>query len=108
MARYILNSAVITSEGVYEYKLISVEEAKKWLETGEFVSTIGYEETAKALELITGVKVDVNRKQVKMDKDDEALIFRLTCRLDNPALKGNMSIDFVLNNCEIGLLKRLM
>jgi rhamnose utilization protein RhaD (predicted bifunctional aldolase and dehydrogenase) len=108
MARYILNSAVITSEGVYEYKLISVEEAKKWLETGEFVSTIGYEETAKALELITGVKVDVNRKQVKMDKDDEALIFRLTCRLDNLALKGNMSIDFVLNNCEIGLLKRLM
>jgi hypothetical protein len=108
MVRYILNSAVITSEGVYEYKLISVEEAKKWLEVGEFVSTIGYEETAKALELITGVKVDVNRKQVKMAKNDEALIFRLTCRLDNPVLKGNMSIDFVLNNCEIGLLKRLM
>ena len=28
--RYILNSAVITTEGIYEYEIISAEEAQQW------------------------------------------------------------------------------
>jgi hypothetical protein len=105
--RYVLNSAVITKEGLYEYKLINVEEAKKWLEKGEFTSTIGYQETVDALRILTGKEVFVNRRMVKMDTGDEALVFRLTCRLDNAELKGKMTADFVLNNCELGLLKKI-
>ncbi len=104
--RYILNSAVITSPGVYIYRLIDVEEAKRWLEEGGWESTLGYEETAKALEYLTGMTIPVNRKLVKMEAGDEALVFRLTVRLDDPALKGKVGKEFVLKNCEIGILSR--
>jgi hypothetical protein len=107
MKKYILNSAVITSPGMYEYNFITVEEMKKWLEAGDWVSTIGYEETAKALQELTGIKIPVNRQQIKMKQGDEALIFRLTCRLDNPQLKGYLTTEFIKNNCEIGILKKI-
>jgi len=104
--RYILNSAVITSPGTYTYRLISLDEAKKWLSKGPFVSTLGYQETAMALTALTDVPCDTNRKIIQMQVSDEALVFRLTCRLDNPSLKGQLSTEFVLNNCEIGILKK--
>lgn len=104
--RYILNSAVITTPGKYEYKLITLDEAKEWLSRGEFESTLGYRETAEALSLLTGIEIPVNRKMVQFQSGDEALVFRLTCRLDSPELKGKVGVDFILNNCEIGILKK--
>ena len=105
--RYILNSAVITTPGVYEYKLITPEEAKKWLEEGDFVSTIGYQETADALEVLTGVRVCVCRTLIEMKEGDEALVFRLTVRLSDPQLKGKLTKEFVIKNSEIGILRKL-
>lgn len=105
--RYIVNSAVITSPGVYEYRLISIEEAKEWLSKGPFISTIGYQETADVLHKLTGYPIEVNRKMIKMEVGDEALVFRLTIRLDDVRLKGEVGEDFILQNCEIGLLKRV-
>jgi len=104
--RYILNSAVITTPGRYSYCLIGVEEAKEWLMSGPFESTLGYQETAIALSALTGMPVRVNRKMVQMRTGDEALVFRLTCRLDDPRLKGQLSPEFVLQNCEIGILRK--
>jgi len=105
--KYILNSAVITTPGVYEYKLISVEEAKRWLSKLDWESTIGYQETIDALATLTEIRVPLNRKLVKMKAGDEALVFRLTCRLNDPNLKGHLSKEFVLQNCEIGILKKI-
>ncbi|MCX7641218.1 MAG: YddF family protein [Elusimicrobiales bacterium] len=105
--KYILNSAVITSPGVYEYKIIDINEVKEWLKQGEVMNTIGYEETIKAFNELFGTNLVVNRKMVKMETGDEALVFRLTCRLDDVNLKGNLTKEFVLQNCEIGLLKKL-
>jgi len=105
--KYILNSAVITSPGTYEYHLINAEQAKSWLKSGGWKSTIGYVETAYALATLVGMPIPLNRKLVRMEPGDEALVFRLTCRLSNPELKGKLSPDFVLKNCEIGILKRI-
>lgn len=104
--RYILNSAVITSPGIYQYVLITPEEAGMWIQNSVFESTIGYPETAIALTEILGIEIPVNRKQIKMQVGDEALVFRLTCRLDDPRAKGEQGIDFIRENCEIGLLIR--
>ncbi len=106
MKKYILNSAVITSPGIYEYRLISADEARNWLTRGPFESTLGYIETAEALSQLLGHPVGVNRRMVKMDQGDEALVFRLTCRLDDPRLKGKVGVEFISQNCEIGLLTR--
>lgn len=107
MKRYILNLAVITTEGLYEYKLLSVEEAKDWLSKGEFESTIGNLETALAFYEVFGIQVDISRKLVKMEQGDEALVFKINCRLEDVGLKVKISEDFVLKNLEIGLLKKL-
>lgn len=107
--RYVLNSAVITSPGTYRYKLVSVSEASLWLASGEFLSAVGYEETAKALSELTGASVPVNRVVLVMQPRDQALVFRLVLpageRL-NPDRKGHMGLDFIREHCEIGLLTR--
>jgi len=106
--KYLLNSAVITAPGVYEYSYISLEEAKQWLQEGNWESTIGYPETAIALSQLTGIEIPVNRKQIQMQPHDEALVFRLTKRLSEPELKGQVGISNIISNCEIGLLRRRM
>jgi len=104
--KYILNSAVITTQGEYSYILIDIENAKKWLDENisNVISTIGYQETADALQLITGHNIPVNRIQIKMQAGDEALVFRLTKRLSEVDMKGQVGTENILKNCEIGIL----
>ncbi|HOL44681.1 MAG TPA: DUF1874 domain-containing protein [Methanoregulaceae archaeon] len=104
--RYVLNSAVITTPGKYTYRLISNEEIKEWLMRGPFESTLGYQETATALSVLTGIPIGVNRRMVQFRVGDEALVFRLTCRLDDPRLKGYVGEDFILDHCEAGILRK--
>ena len=105
MARYILNSAVITAPGIYNYHHITAADALLWLHEGGWESTTGYEETAEALQRISGIEIPCNRKQIVMNVDDEALVFRLTKRLITPDDKGKIGVDEVLANCEIGILR---
>ena len=106
--RYILNSAVISTPGMYKYELITIEQCKEWLSLNASVveSAIGYQETADALSAITGFVVEVNRLMVKMLEGDESLVFRLTTRLPIP-IKGSVGKQFVLDNSELGLLTKL-
>lgn len=108
--RYLLNSAVITAEGTYEYKHIMPAEAITWLHEKGWESTIGYPETAMALAKIASVNIPINRKVITMQVGDEALVFRLVFPQGyrpDPTQKGSMGIDFILANCEIGILRRL-
>jgi hypothetical protein len=106
--KYLLNSAVITKEGIYEYRLISNDEAKKWLEENEYESGIGYVETASAIEKLYKIPIPVSRSQVReFNVGDEALVFRLTIRLNDPSLKGKLTPDFIIKHCEVGILRRI-
>lgn len=102
--KYILNSAVITNFGEFTYVPQTPEQASEFIPGAE--STIGYQATADALSELTGHPVALSRAQIKMQPGDHALVFRLTCRLDDPAMKGKLSAEFVRQNCEIGLLTR--
>jgi hypothetical protein len=75
--RYILNSAVITAPGTYEYRVIDRNLARAWAGQGPFVSTIGYPETAAFAGEILDVPVPANRIMVSMVPGDEALVVRL-------------------------------
>jgi len=111
MQRYILNSAVITAPGQYDYRLIETGEAVEWLAAGKYKSTIGYEETAMALEALTGFEIETYRVNIIMDPGDQALVFRLVLPRGSarPGAddKGYMGLDFIEDNCEIGILERL-
>ena len=110
--KYILNSAVITAEGTFEYRHVPVQEAQIWINQGQYVSTIGYRETAIAMsEVLNCAPLAVNRVIVKMQTGDEALVFRVNLPLGERRLavhkKGRESVQRIIENCEIGILKRI-
>jgi len=112
MKRYILNSAVLTDFGTYEYMPMTPEEARRWYAEGEVpVSTIGYEETASALSQLLSVTVPVNRITIKMAPGDEALVFRLVLPPGSPRIdprdKGRIMQVVSAGHWELGLLRRL-
>ena len=110
--RYVLNSAVITAPGTYEYKRVSPEEAKRWWFSGDPpLSTVGYPETAEALSQLLGVPVQVNRVTIVMEPGDEALVFRLVLPPGTPRIqpheKGRIAEHVRAGHWELGLLRRL-
>lgn len=111
MARYLLNSAVITAPGTYRYRLVSREEASRWMAEGDYTSAIGYEQTAEALAKISGLPVPVNRVTVKMEPGDEALVFRIALPEGHPRIdpKDKGALENVLREgyYELGVLERL-
>lgn len=109
--RFILSSAVITAPGSYRYRHITLPEARKWIEAGPYHSTIRYRETARALGALVGRPIDTRDEQVKMQPGDEALVFRLVFPPGTRGLpadqKGKVSVEFILNHCELGILERV-
>lgn len=124
---YILNSAVITAYGKYEYTPTTAGEARAWLQEHTWISCIGYPETAEALETITTlngkyppIKIPVNRQAIQMKckwndekeefEGDEALVFRLVFTSGyrpDPVHKGKLGYEFIKEHCEFGILQRI-
>lgn len=103
----LLNSAVMPNEGVYTLKQISAETFKAVLqqaaETNNFKSYIGYAETAKLIERISGVTVEVSREQATLTLGDTMLIVKLRQRVANPADKETLQLsidDFEFFQCD--------
>jgi len=109
----LLNSAIMPQPGWYYYTHISPEEAKKFLEqSGCFESFIGYEATARILERILALppgSIPVNRRTTKFERKGQvAIVFRLTKRLPDEALKGALSEEELLAwPHELGLIRYL-
>lgn len=101
--RYVLNSAVITAPGRYSYRLVSEKEAANWLRQGPFMSRVGYHNTAKHIQNISGIKPEVNREATAMLPGDEALVVRLKYRVQNPGEKATYQPG--ANDWEYGILQ---
>ena len=54
-SRFLLNSAVITRPGTYKYRLVSIDEAREWLQT-PYVSRLRHSVTADAIEILLGTR----------------------------------------------------
>jgi hypothetical protein len=110
MSRYILSSAVVTSPGTYTYETIELDAAREWLRAGPWTSTIGYSETAAALEELTGVHVQADRRVIVMQPGHEALVFRLVLPPGAPRVppgaKGSLGAAYIREHCELGILRR--
>jgi hypothetical protein len=111
MKKYLLNSAVLTSFGTWEYKPMTPEEARLWYDPEKTISTIGYEETAAVLTEILGHPVVVNKINARMEVGDEALVFRLVFPPGTPRLKSyekGRILNIIKSGWwELGLLRRI-
>ena len=103
----LLNAAVMPTEGHYTLKQISQTEFRTALRDAaaadNFQSYIGYPETARLLEELTGVDIEVSREQATLAGGDVMLIVKLRHRVADPSTKTTLepSIDdFEFYRCE--------
>jgi len=83
----LLNSAMMPVEGTYRLTRLTEEEFVKRLQAMPFQSFIGYRDTARFIEEISGLKIQISRDQTIVQDGDNLLICRLKYRLQNPSLK---------------------
>ena len=103
----LLNSAVMPDEGVYTLKQITestfTQEIQEAAASDNFKSYIGYPETARLIEQITGITVEVSRAQATLTPGDIMLIVKLRQRVANPADKETLQLsidDFEFYRCD--------
>lgn len=103
----LLNSAVMPTEGVYTLKRISKSKFQGLLQEAaaadNFQSYIGYPETARLIEQLTNIEIEVSREQATLAPGDIILIVKLRQRVANPTDKAipQLSIgDFEFFRCD--------
>ena len=95
----LLNSAMMPRHGWYDYRPCQsdtfVTAVKNAHAAGALRSYIGYEQTAKMIEDMTGVPIPVSREQTPVNVGDMLLICKLAYRVGDPKTKGQpMPADF--------------
>lgn len=76
----LLNTTIITSDGDYSIRTVSLEESKQLLKNTCVLSAIGHQSTADILSLLLGIPVVMNRIEYKQEIGDVALCFKLKGR----------------------------
>ncbi len=101
----LLNSPRLTTFGSYEYRLISVEEARVLVREG-FSSAIGHPGTAGALSKLLGVVVPEQRISYRQMPGEQAIVFELIGRLPEGMVLGQDEITRI--DYRLGLLTRTL
>ncbi len=90
MAKYLLNSAVITRPGLYRYTILTEEQFVDLLmKSKNILSRVGYEATKRRVEELTDGRVSprISRETSPMYPGDTALVIRLRYRVEDPKKK---------------------
>jgi hypothetical protein len=81
MAKFIMNTSIVPNNGTFTLATIDEDEAKKWVANGDWTSAVGHPGTAEVMSSLLGTEISPNRIQVTFEVGDEALVFKLDCRL---------------------------
>lgn len=79
----ILNTTILTVDGLFSLKTISLEEAKRVIDSyrpENIISAVGHQSTSDILSTLLKVDIKVNRIMFKQEPGQEALCFKLNGR----------------------------
>lgn len=76
----VLNTSILTTEGTYTLRAITLDEAKSLSSNNEILSAVGHQSTAEVLTELLGVSVPVNRIMFEQKAGQQALVFKLNGR----------------------------
>lgn len=77
--------------GTYQCQPITKEEFCEILRNSDdYKSSIGYEQTARYIEKISGCKIPVSRDATSLNSADTMLVCKLKYRVANPSSKGSV------------------
>ena len=107
MRRYLMNSAVCTSPGVYRWHLVAAsdwaEPVRAGFDAGELISAIGYPETAEVISRLVGRPISVSRVRVDLEPGDIVYVARLVTRVRAEAKGRRLGLD--PEDFEFGILE---
>ena len=91
----LLNSAMMPAPGTYRLRELTRDEWVQAIQTAaqeeSIQSYIGYPDTARHVQEITGLPIEVNRAEVTLDKAATLFIVKLRYRVADPAQKGQFA-----------------
>lgn len=77
----LLNTSILTADGTFDLRTITLEEAKDLVnEATGLDSAIGHESTAQIMTELLGISVPVNRQMFVQQPGQQALVFKLNGR----------------------------
>jgi hypothetical protein len=91
----LLNTSIITADGDYSLKSITLSEAKELIEAKELDSAIGHQSTADIMSLLLEVKVIVNRQMFSQSINQKALIFKLNGRPEEGKVLSKEEVESI-------------
>ncbi len=101
----LLNTSVLTAFGIFEFRKISLFEARELVKTAETVSAIGHAATAEILSELLEIEIRPNRAEFVQAIDEIALIFKLKARITEGKVLNRAEIEEI--GYEFGILRRL-
>lgn len=76
----ILNTTILTTDGEFSLKTISLEDAKDIIKDKEIISAVGHQATSDVLTDLLGVEIPVNRINFEQQAGQKAICFKLKGR----------------------------
>lgn len=90
----ILNGAIITAEGEYSCRTISLEEAKQLVRSASnIISAVGHQATAEILTDLLETEVALNRIDFQQETGQHALVFKLNSRPPEGVILSRKEIE---------------
>lgn len=101
----LLNTAVLTSFGLFKFKPLTLAEVIKIVKNAEIVSAIGHAATAEILSDILGIRVIANRFNYVQNVGDTVLVFKLKSRIPEGKILNKNEMEEI--GYEFGVLTKI-
>ena len=98
----ILNTTIVTTDGLYRISPITLEVAKELVSKSSILSAIGHQSTADILTELLGLNVPMNRINFTQEVGQSAVVFKLKSRAPEGVILSKEQIE------EIGYEFKLM
>lgn len=101
----LLNTGILTSFGLFDFKPLTRSEAVELVRDAEIVSAVGHAATAGILSDLLNIEVQANRFEYIQKVGDTALVFKLKSRIPEGKVLNREEIEKI--GYEFGLLRRI-
>lgn len=89
----LLNTSILTTQGLYRLVDITLETATELAHGNELDSAIGHASTAEIMSTLLGLEVPVNRQMFKQQINQQALVFKLNGRPEEGKILSAKEIE---------------
>lgn len=89
----LLNTTIATTDGTYDIKTITLDEAKALVSSNELDSAVGHESTAQFMSTLLDANIVMNRQQFAQQEGQDALVFKLKGRAPEGAILTSDEIE---------------